>query len=74
MIADIDLITKGMRVLSDQLGVIEAETFISVIKNDHFDYTKWREDKFDDMSLDELNSTAAEYSRNHPFKGSGTII
>lgn len=74
MIADIDLITRGMQVLVEKLGIIEAETFISVIKNDRFDYTKWREDKFEDMTLEEINNAAAEYAKEHPFKGKATII
>ena len=53
MIADMDLVTRRMQVLAEQLGIIEAEKFISIIKNDKFDYTKWREDKFDDLSLEE---------------------
>lgn len=74
MIADMDLVTRGMQVLAEQLGIIEAETFISIIKNDKFDYTKWREDKFEDLTLEELNTQAAEYASSHPFKGSATII
>ncbi len=74
MIADIDLITRGMQVLVEKLGIIEAETFISVIKNDKFDYTKWREDKFEDMTLEELNNAAAQYAKEHPFKGKAVII
>ena len=53
MIADMDIVTRRMQVLAEQLGIIEAEKFISIIKNDKFDYTKWREDKFDDLSLEE---------------------
>ena len=74
MIADIDLITRGMQVLVEKLGIVEAETFISVIKNDKFDYTKWREDKFEDMTLEELNNAAAQYAKEHPFKGKAAII
>lgn len=74
MIDDNDLVTRGMQVLAEQLGIIEAETFISIIKNDKFDYTKWREDKFEDLTLEELNAQAAEYASSHPFKGSATII
>ena len=74
MIADMDLVTRGMQVLTEQLGIIEAETFISIIKNDKFDYTKWREDKFDDLTLEELNTQVVEYAGSHPFKGNATII
>ena len=35
------------------------------IKQDRFDYTKWRENLYDDMSLDELLDSAAMYMENH---------
>lgn len=39
-----------------------VEIFISNILREPFDYTEWRKDKFDDMSLEELGKAAAEYS------------
>ena len=74
MIADMELVTRGLNVLVRELGIIEAEAFISYIKNDCFDYTKWRQDKFDDMSLHEIGESAAEYGKAHPFRGNAKII
>lgn len=39
-----------------------GEIFISNILREPFDYTEWRKDKFDDMSLEDLGKAAAEYS------------
>ena len=42
--------------------------------DEHFDYTKWREDKFDDMSLHEIGQVASDFIKTHPFKGKNTTI
>ena len=36
--------------------------FCSKTNSEPFDYTEWRKVKFNDMSLEELNKAAAEYS------------
>lgn len=74
MIADMDIMSRGIACLIRELGIVEAETFISYIKNENFDYTKWRQDKFDDLTLSEIGQHAADYEKNHPFKGNATII
>jgi hypothetical protein len=43
MIADTALRSEGMSILSDKLGLVEAERFIMLIQKESFDYTKWRE-------------------------------
>jgi len=45
---------EGMRVLSDKLGLVEAERFIALIIREPFDYTKWQQDLYSDMPLEEL--------------------
>lgn len=74
MITDIDIMDRGFACLIRELGIVEAETFISMLKNERFDYTKWRQDKFDNMTLEEIGQTAADYEKTHPFKGKGKII
>jgi hypothetical protein len=60
------IISAGMRLLRENLGLIECEVFVSAIKQDRFDYTKWRENLFEDISLDELLNNAAAYMDSHP--------
>lgn len=74
MITDTEIMSRGIACLIRELGIVEAETFISYLKNERFDYTKWRQDKFDDMTLDEIGRSAAEYSKRHPFKGNAAVI
>ena len=45
-----EIIIKGMTCLVQNLGVIEAEQFISTIKREGFDYTKWQRDFYDQFT------------------------
>jgi hypothetical protein len=58
--------TAGMRALREALGIVEAEIFITNIKQEYFDYTEWRENLYEDITLEELVSRAAEFERQHP--------
>ena len=61
------LMTAGMKILRETLGIIEAEIFITNIKQEKFDYTEWRRDNlFENMTLEELINNAAEYERENP--------
>jgi len=51
---------EGMKALLDNLGMVEAERFIMLIQKDPFDYTKWQENLFEDMSIEEIHEKAAE--------------
>jgi len=35
---------EGMRVLSENLGLVETERFISLMIHEPFDYTEWQSD------------------------------
>jgi len=52
---------KGMRVLAEQLGLVEAERFIALMRRDPFDYTEWRQGIFTDDSLDTFLTDAQNY-------------
>ena len=55
-----------MRLLRENLGLIETEIFIINIKNKGFDYTEWRENLWEDMTTEELFAKAADFERQHP--------
>ncbi|MDR1727828.1 MAG: hypothetical protein LBT74_07880 [Acidobacteriota bacterium] len=46
--------TTIMRHLVKTYGHVDMERFISAVKRDPFDYTKWRGSQFDDMTADEV--------------------
>ena len=58
MITDTEIKVKGLKVLSETLGDIEAERFISLIQREHFDYTKWRQDLYEDLTVEEISGKA----------------
>ena len=60
MRADTLIRTEGMNTLIKNLGLIEAERFVMLIQKDTFDYTKWQENLFKDMTIDEIFNNAAE--------------
>ena len=66
MINEIELKKNGINVLIESLGVLDAERFIMLMQKEKFDYTKWRQDKWENMSIEELSSKAMEIHRQIP--------
>ena len=56
------IMSDGISCLIKNLGVVETEIFISNLIREPFDYTEWRRNQFDELSLEELNAQAAKYS------------
>ena len=54
MIADTALKRKGLDILTETLGLVDAERFISLILSEPFDYTEWQQDLYKDVSLDDF--------------------
>jgi len=49
----------GMQALIKQLGIVNAERFISLILREPLDYTEWRRDNlFVGMSVEEISKEA----------------
>ena len=65
----VDILNRGMECLTERLGVVEAEQFISIIIREKFDYTKWQRAYFDDMEPGEFSRKAQEYAKTHPYTG-----
>ncbi len=53
-----ELKIKAYNILSQQLGLVEMERFISLVQLEKFDYTKWRKDLFDNFTVDDLSKQA----------------
>lgn len=66
MITDTEIKAKGFQVLAKYLGDIEAERFVALIQREPFDYTKWRQDMDEDLSLEEISRKAmAQRNKNN---------
>ena len=60
MNTDTVLRNKGMRLLINNLGNVEAERFIMLINREPFDYTEWQNNLFIGMSVQELSKAAMQ--------------
>ena len=59
------IISAGMKLLRENLGAIESEIFISKISANEFDYTKWRENLWEDLTPRELFERAAKTEEDY---------
>ena len=58
MITDTEIKLRGIQILAEYLGDVEAERFIALIQREPFDYTKWRQDMDESLSIEEINKRA----------------
>ena len=58
MITGTEIKTKGIQLLTQHLGLVEAERFIALIQREPFDYTKWRQGLDEDLSIEEISRKA----------------
>ena len=54
----------GMRILAEQLGLVEAERFIALLRREPFDYTQWRQGLYENVLLDSFLNDAQNYRNN----------
>jgi hypothetical protein len=58
MITDTEIKVKGIHVLAQYLGDVEAEQFIALIQREPFDYTKWRQGMDEGLNIEEISRRA----------------
>ena len=63
MLTDIEIRKKGLKVLIDALGNVNAEKFISLIIKEPFDYTDWQSTLWNDQSVNQLSESAMRYRK-----------
>lgn len=66
---DTELKVNGLKILAERLGIVEAERFITLMLREPFDYTKWRKELFEDISLEELHRRATLSEANRATAG-----
>ncbi len=60
MITDTEIRLKGIQVLAEHLGDVEAERFIALIQREPFDYTEWRQGLDEDLSIEAISEKAMQ--------------
>jgi hypothetical protein len=68
MMADAVLKRKGLDALSETLGLVDAERFISLILREPFDYTEWQRNLYKDISLDEFCRNVKNFNAENRAK------
>lgn len=64
MITDTEIKSKGVQILAQHLGDVEAERFIALIQREPFDYTEWRTELESDLTIQQISEKAMLYSIN----------
>ncbi|MGL4593195.1 MAG: hypothetical protein ACRCUY_00540 [Thermoguttaceae bacterium] len=62
MKTDIEIQKLGYDILSHGMESVEFERFLVIIKRGNFDYTRWRQNQFHNMSVDEVSGQAEQFS------------
>jgi len=63
MITDTEIRLKGLQILAKYLGDVESERFVALIQREPFDYTKWRRDLDEDLSIKDISQKAMALRR-----------
>jgi hypothetical protein len=58
MITDTEIKLRGVELLAQHLGDVEAERFIALIQREPFDYTRWRQQLDRDLTVEEISARA----------------
>jgi len=56
--------SDGMRVLAENLGIVEAERFITLVLRDPFDYTEWQCSLYSNINVTELYNKIVEFENS----------
>jgi len=63
MITDTEIKMIGVKALTDALGEVNAEKFISLIMREPFDYTKWQRQLWEGRSVEDVSWSAMALRR-----------
>lgn len=66
--------SRGMKCLTEQMGIVEAEHFVSTIIREKFDYTKWQREYFDSKTPEEISAEASRFETSQPFAGNAVRL
>ncbi|MBF0470843.1 MAG: hypothetical protein HQL48_05655 [Gammaproteobacteria bacterium] len=61
MMTDTEIRSRGVQVLAQTMGDVEAERFIALIQREPFDYTEWRQSLPEESSFEAFDAKAMAY-------------
>ena len=59
--SDVELKRRGLNLLINHLGEVDAEKFISLMNKEAYDYTEWQKNLFAEMDVKQLSQSAMEH-------------
>jgi hypothetical protein len=65
MLTDTEIKKKGLKILIEKLGDVDAEKFISLINKEPFDYTQWQSTLWSDQTIEQISDKAMNYRTNN---------
>lgn len=71
----IEVIDRGLRCLSANMGVKETEIFISTLLREKFDYTRWRQSLVDSIAtFEDLDALLKRTNEQAQFGGNAEVV
>ena len=64
MITDTEIKMIDLKALTDALGEVNTERFISLIMREPFDYTKWQRQLWEGRSVEDISRSAMALRRS----------
>jgi hypothetical protein len=61
--SDMVLLDTGMKILTEHLGLVEAERFVYLMNKERFDYTKWHGVLSEGKTVEEISAAAMKLRR-----------
>ncbi|MCF8219499.1 MAG: hypothetical protein K9I29_09520 [Bacteroidales bacterium] len=61
MLTDSEIKKKGLKVLIENLGNVDAEKFVRLLSKEPFDYTAWQDVLWENKSVKQVSDQAKKY-------------
>lgn len=72
---NVEIIDRGLRCLSANLGEKETEIFISTLLRERFDYTQWRQSFVESIkTFDDLDALIQQTNGSAAFEGQADVV
>ncbi len=71
MITDNEIRVKGLQILTELLGDVDAGRFMALIQREPFDYTKWRQGLDEGLSIEEISQKAMALTMDSTEQSAG---
>lgn len=62
MKSDTQVMNEGFKILFENMDIVDAERFITLINRERGDYTEWRKNLFNGMSIDDIINEGRKYA------------